>query len=338
MAIEMSSDIARCFKCGAKYGRRKGYFPVSYAILHKGVGYIPVCKECIDDMYNMYLSQCNNAKDAVRQLCRKLDLYWSPSVYDIVSKKSTPRSTMTQYIAKINSVSYAGKSYDDTLSDEGTLWNFGAEPAKITEHDEPELTYDDVCNVEIPEEWISFWGSGYSYDMYEELERRRSYYISKLPKNTELDIGSEVLIKQICNLEVNIAKDSAAGRSIDKSVNSLNTLLGSLNLKPAQRKNDDLETELSSTPLGVWLYRFENKRPLPDIDDNFKDKNHIKKYIFTWMGHIGKLLNIKNAYTKLYDEEIERLRVEKPEYANEDDEDLLIDAYSNNKAGGESDG
>lgn len=47
MAIEVSSDKAVCTKCGTEYSRRKGYFPVSYALLHKGIGYIPVCKDCM---------------------------------------------------------------------------------------------------------------------------------------------------------------------------------------------------------------------------------------------------------------------------------------------------
>lgn len=148
--------------------------------------------------------------------------------------------------------------------------------------------------------------------------------MSKLP-NVDLDIGSEALIRQICNLEVTIAKDSAAGRSIDKSVNSLNTLLGSLNLKPAQRKNEDLDAELSTTPMGVWLYRYENQRPLPDVEE---DSNYIKKYIFTWMGHLCKMLGVKNGYTRLYEEEINRLRVAKPEYEDEDDETVIVDSYS----------
>lgn len=333
LAIELSSEKAVCYKCGTEYSRRKGYFPVSYALLHKGVGYVPVCKDCIDAMYNGYLSQCNDAKNAVRQVCRKLDLYWSESVYEIVSRKSTTRSMMTQYIAKINSVSYAGKSYDDTLSDEGTLWNFIGSTnnvqdiGDIGEPEEYDTENDE--DAEIPQEYIDFWGAGYSPSMYLELERRRAAYMSRLPNGSELDIGSESLIRQICNLEVTIARDSAAGRSIDKNVNSLNTLLGSLNLKPTQRRNEDVEAELSNTPLGVWLYRYENKRPLPDIDEQLKDVNHLKKYIFTWMGHLCKMLGIKNGYTKLYEDEVNRLRVDKPEYEDEDEEDLLIDSYSN---------
>ena len=152
--------------------------------------------------------------------------------------------------------------------------------------------------------------------------------MSRLPNDNDIDIGAEILIRQICNLDITIAKTSAAGGSIDKMVNSLNTLVGSLNLKPAQKsKIDDLDTEMANTPLGVWLWKYENQKPLPEIDEDLKDVNKIKKYIFTWMGHLCKMLGVKNGYTKMYEDEINRLKVEKPEYDG-DEEDLLIESYS----------
>ena len=99
-------------------------------------------------------------------------------------------------------------------------------------------------------------------------------------------------------------------------------------MKPTQKKDVAMEEELSTTPLGVWIWRYENKRPLPEVDDSLKDVNHIKKYIFTWMGHLCKMVGVKNGYTKMYEDEIARLRVEMPEYDDEDEEDLLIGAYS----------
>lgn len=327
MAIEVNASKVICSKCGRSYSRRKGFFLSNYGQLYKGIGYVTVCKDCIDTMYNSYLSQCNNARDAARQVCRKLDLYWSDKVYEIVERKNTTHTVMTGYIAKINTSSYSGKSYDDTLSEEGTLWNWKFRP---TIHSDPPKEGIESNNeeIEIPDEVVSFWGSGYTPETYQELEQRRQYYLSRLSKGSDLDIGSEILIKQICNLEVTISKDSAAGKSIDKSVNSLNTLLGSLNLKPTQQKDADSDADLISTPLGVWLYRYENKRPLPKTDESLRDVNHNKKYVFTWFGHVLKLLGIKNGYTKLYEEEISRLRVEKPEYADDDDETLIINSYS----------
>lgn len=328
MAIEMSSDVAICSKCGKKYSRRKGFFPVSYAILHKGIGHIPVCKECIDTMYNTYLAQCNNAKDAVRQLCRKLDLYWSESVYDLVQRKSTTRSMMTQYIAKINTVSYAGKSYDDTLSEEGTLWNFAPE---INEEsvEVADVTPIEAVEIETPEEIIAFWGSGYSDEMYRELEQRRQYWMSKFPEGIELDVGTEALIRQICSLELDINRDRIAGKSVDKSVNALNNLLGSANLKPAQQKADG-DNAQENTPFGVWIRRWETQRPVPDPDPELEDVDGIVRYISIWfLGHLCKMLGIKNTYCKLYEEEIAKMRVDRPEYEDEDDETMFNDIFGN---------
>ena len=356
MAMEMSTDRAICYRCGKMYSRKKGFFPVSYAVSHKGVGYIPICKECIDTMYNSYLAQCHNAKDAVRQMCRKLDLYWSENLYELVQKKSTTQSMMTQYIVKTNSISYAGKSYDDTLSEEGTLWNFYLEaPKDDDDYDSSSCTQSTAQNtdnnsqdsrdIEIPQDIVAYWGSGYSNEMYEKLEQRRKYYLSQYPdtflnEDGQSNIANDIYLRQLCNLEVSIASDSAAGKSIEKSVNTVNTIMGSLNLKPTQSKNAEKDSELESTPLGVWLWRYENKRPLPsedELDDSVKDVYGIKKYIFTWMGHVFKLAGKKNAFAKLYEDEIARLRVERPEYDG-DDESLVVDFYSDDNSGGETDG
>ena len=49
------------------------------------------------------------------------------------------------------------------------------------------------------------------------------------------------------------------------------------------------------------------------------------------------MMNIKNGYTRMYEEEIDRLRVERPEYDGDDDETLLNDSYSSvPKVGGDN--
>lgn len=341
MSIEVNTERVICSKCGMMYSRRKGYFPVSYATLHKGIGYIPVCKTCIDKMYDDYCEQCGDEKKAVRQMCRKLDLFWSDSVYEVVAKKSSTKTMMTQYIAKINTVTYAGKSYDDTLLKENRLWTFNGENDQSAVSDPPvtdigsEPEGSEISLEEIPKDVIDFWGPGYLPDMYLSLEARRKYWMSRFPPDYEMDIGTEALIRQICSLELDINRDRAAGRSVEKSVTALNALLGSANLKPAQKKAEDTDSTLADTPLGVWLYRYENKRPLPDIDDDLKDVNGIRKYVFTWMGHLCKMLGIKNGYSKMYEDEVARLRVEKPEYDGDDDESFMTNVMEGETTGGE---
>lgn len=324
--IEVNSYSAICSKCGHSYGRRKGYFAVSYAPQYKGIGYLTVCKECVDRMYNEYLNECRDPKVAVRQVCRSLNLYWSDPVFDMVDKKSTTKTMMTAYLAKLSTITYSGKSYDDTLIDEGTLWS-SCVKSSLSNGDA--LYKDDKpISADVEQSVVDFWGPGYTPNMYMELEQRRKFWMGKLGANedADLDAGTEAIIRQICNLEIDINRDRAAGKSIKDSVNALNSLLGSASLKPAQKKQDDIDASLRDTPLGVWLYKYENKRPLPEIDESLKDVKHIKKYIFTWMGHLCKMLGVKNGYSDLYEDEIERLRVEKPKYKG-DDEALMYDYF-----------
>lgn len=337
MAMEAFSECVICSRCGIKYSKRKGNFPANFSDLYRGTGTLHICNTCLEDIFNKYYAECQDSKTAVRQTCRALNLYWNEQEWILSTKQAAIKNVMRAYVSNIRKAKNLHKTYDDTLREEDMFFAFGKPEVKEPEPEpieEPEDIFEEEPVYDISEQTKIFWGPGYTDEMYHELDCRYQYWMSEFPENSELDIGTKAIIKQICSLELDINRDRAAGRPIDKSVNALNTLLGSANLKPAQRKTEaDAESELMNTPLGVWLWKYENKRPLPEIDPDLKDVNGIKKYVFTWMGHLGKMLGLKNSYTKLYEEEIERLRVERPEYEDEDDESLLIDSYSNESGG-----
>lgn len=335
MAMEVGGGVAYCYKCGKAFSKRKGYFYVNHSQLYRGLGYLAICKDCVEQIYESYLARSGgDQKAALRQLCRKLDLYWSDNLYEMAYRKSTSRTLVSQYLTKLITQTYINKCYDDTLLEEKKL----LPKARVEEIKEAPLIKEQTDEealiepLEISEEVKNFWGPGYTPEMYAQLEQRRQYWMSRFPNSSQIDIGTEALIRQICSLEIDINRDRTAGKSVDKSVNALNTLIKTANLNPTQPK-EDVDASVNNTPLGVWIYRFEHERPLPEIDDDMKDVNKVKKYIFTWMGHICKMVGLKNYYSKLYEEEIERLRVERPEYEDEDDEDLLIDVFS---GGGDS--
>lgn len=319
--IEVNASSSICRKCGTAYSRLKGYFPVSYSYLYKGTGYLPYCRECVDNMYTGYLNECKDPKKAVRQMCRKLDLYWSDKVFETVEKQNSPRSMMTSYITKINAVKLASKSYDDTLKEEGVLWE---EPRSYSTT--PTVAMQEEIEIdEVSDDVVAFWGPGYTPSMYTELENRYKYWMARFPNKEDVDIGTEALVRQICNLEIDINRDRAAGKSIDKNVNTLNNLLGSAMLKPAQQR-DETESSINETPLGVWIDRWEKKRPIPEPDSALKDVDKIVKYITVWFyGHISKTLGIKNMYCDMYEKEMEKMKVSRPEaYSVEDDDDETV--------------
>ena len=334
MALELETDKAICCRCGTAYGRRKGNFPVCYATLYKGTGFIPYCKNCIDTLYNDYYKQSNDAKKTVRQMCRKLDLFWNEQIFDAVEKKASKRALMTNYITRINNIGYAGKSYDDTLSAEGTLWAFTdaevkaakeyAAQAEVAEEDETALTMDDI-----DEHAISYWGPGYTPDMYQDLEQRRNYWINNLPDGIVPDIGMEALIRQICNLEIDINRARAEGKPVDKQIGVLDKLISSMNLKPGQKTDDN--SAFDKTPFGVWIDRWEYKRPIPEPDPELDDYDGIIKKITTWfLGHICAMFGFKNKYCKLYEDKIASLRIEREDTEDDDDEEVFNTFFGGN--------
>lgn len=333
-AIEINSSSVVCCRCGKSYGKRKGNFLVHYGALYKGLGYMPVCKDCVDTVYNTYLAQCNNSADAVRQVCRKFDIYWSQKAFDAVSIRNTHRTLMTSYIQRINTATFAGKCYDDTLSEEGTLWMFSRQD--VVEPVVTEIPVDEFVDEEddfnVSDEVIEFWGEGYDSRTYDALEKRKSYWMSQLPNNNP-DIGAVAIIRQICPLELDINKYRAEGRDVDKLITSFDKLVN--RLKSGQTQSD-ADADMADTPMGVWLYRYENKRPLPEIDDDLKDVNGILKYVFIWLGHVCKMLGKKNGFSRMYEAEIQRLRVEKPEFDDiEDDEDMMMEIFGEDEADGD---
>lgn len=312
-----------CTRCSRSFTRQKGNFPGAQSPLwRENNGYLPVCRHCVDELYEHYKEALGDERSAIRRLCLKFDIYWNDDIYKMLVKTCTTNSRVLSYISKSNLYQFVGKTFDDTLDEESAIVTLSPGPSGAN----PDVP--DNPDVErIDQEIVDFWGPGLTPAMYMELEQRRSYWMSHLPAGVELGIGLEALIRQICNMEVDINRDRAAGKSVDKAIGTLNNLLGSAMLKPSQ-KVESGDSALERTPLGVWTKRWEDKRPLPEDDPELQKPNPIVRYIDIWFkGHLSKMLGKKNAYSALYEQEISKIRLERPEFEDEDDETLFYETF-----------
>lgn len=319
-----------CCRCGMAYSRQKGYFPVSHSPMYRGLGYLPICNDCIEELYEQYRADLSSDKEAMRRMCMKLDLYWNDAIYDMVEKSAGIHSRIRSYIGKTNIIRYLDKTFDDTLLEESILEsNKRSDSFEFSKFEEPSAA--GIEEVQVEQSVIDFWGSGFTPDFYAELERRYRDWTDGV---NIADPTERSLYKQICILEATINRDSAQGKAIDKNVNALNTLLGSMNLKPTQKK-DEADSSMDNTPFGVWIRRWENTKPIPEPDPEMQDVDGIVRYISIWfLGHLCKMLGIKNTYCKLYEDEIAKMRIERPEYEDDDDETMFNDIFgAENKAG-----
>lgn len=332
--VKEQPDKYFCTRCPRSYTKQKYNFPTSQSpIYQENNGYLPVCRHCIEEMFQHYKDVLEDEKAAIRRVCLKFDIYWNVKIYDMLNKNNTSNSRVLSYISRTNLQQFAEKTFDDTLDEEEQgLLKYVSPDDRDAVAEEKNAISPDV---------IDFWGGGLSPSFYMELERRYKYWCGDSSKDSDvMDVGECAVIKQICMLEVTINRDIALGKPIDKSVNSLNALLGSANLKPVQkRKEESLDASAEATPFGVWIRKIENTRPISEPDPELNDVDGIVKYISTWfLGHLCKMMKIENTYSRLYEDEMAKLRVERPEYEGEDEETVFEDIFSRAVATDEQDG
>ena len=359
----VNEDTGRftCTRCGSVFSKQKYFFPMSHSQIYKANnGYMTVCGDCINEMFEEYKNKYGTEREAIRRMCVKFDIYWSEEVYGIVFRGNTSSSRIKSYISKTNLMKYVGKSYDDTLDEEAEAERtradeenarIEAEKAAFVETEAARLVEEEKARREkklypedadkeggeptVSREVMDFWGYGFDELAYNELEMRYKKWTEDLEN---LDSGSVSLYKQVCILEMTISRNAAAGKNIEQSVNALNTILGSLNQKPIQKKQDEAaDAAFESMPFGVGIKMCENTRPIPEPDPEFQDVDGIVRSITVWfLGHLCKMLNIRNTYCKLYEDEISRLRVEREIPEDEDDEGAFNDIFGGTADGGGS--
>lgn len=319
-------DKFQCTRCGRIFKKQTGNFSASHSPLYRANnGYLPICHACMDALYLDYRETLGDENAAMERVCMKFDIYWHPELFAMVDKhKASTVSRVRQYLSRSNLVKYCNRTYDDTLDE-----RYAEEQAAAK--DRQFLINPDTKEAVIQEEYVvtkedvDFWGFGYPTEFYVMLNSRYSYWTKDLPR--PMDSGEEAIYRQICILEATINKNTLEGKSIDMTVARFNDLLGSVNRKPSQQKSE-ADTKFGDLPLGVGISIYENTRPIPKPLPEFEDVDGIKKYITVWfLGHLCKMLGIKNTYCKLYEQELEKLRIDRPDLEEEDDEGLFNEIF-----------
>ena len=90
--------------------------------------------------------------------------------------------------------------------------------------------------------------------------------------------------------------------------------LDTANLKPKQNNLDALS---DAQTFGTLLAKWENERPLPEIDEELKDVDKLGLYIDVFFrGHLAKMMGLKNGLSNLYNKFIKKY-TKKPKYYKE---------------------
>ena len=306
-----------CFYCGNEYVDTNYY--KSNSIFYANIGKIPYCKQCIEKFYQYFYEKYTNEgclspeRKAVKRLCMIFDIYYKDDVYNSAMNKIKESgmniSPMGQYMKTIQLSQYNRnkETYENTITQEEQV-NFANNFNSVS----------DSRNVD--EKTIRFFGAGFTDDDYEFLNREYEDWTARHECKTK---AQEEVFKDICFNRLQNLKALRRGEDTKDITASFQKMLDSGKLQPKQNSGD---TTADNQTFGTLIDKWENTRPLPEIDEELKDIDKIGFYIDTFFkGHTCKMLNVKNAFSNLYSSMMKMFTVSKPEYnLDEDDYDSEI--------------
>lgn len=315
--IKSTKDKCVCFYCGNEYVETNYYS--SNSEFYSNTGKIPYCKQCIERFYQQYYERYTNEgclspeKKAVQRLCMVFDVYYREDIFNSsmnkIRESNMNISPMAQYMKMIqlNQYNRYKETYENTISEAEQENRVMSVISDLSE----EITVD--------QKWIDFFGKGFSDDDYVFLKREYEDWTARHECNTK---AQEEVFKDICFNRLQNLKALRSGEDTKDITASFQRMLDAGKLQPKQNVGD---TTADNQTFGTLIDKWENERPLPEIDEELKDVDKIGLYIDTFFkGHTCKMLDKKNAFSNLYSSIMKKFTVNKPEYESDEDYDSEV--------------
>ena len=315
-----------CLYCGKSYVNTNYYN--SNSMFYSKTGKLPYCKQCIEKLYQSYVRKYIDdgysfpEKKAVKRLCMAFDIYYREDVFNSALRNhresDVTTSPMTQYMRVIQLIQYNRnkETYENTLIKEELL-------------NEPSINapIDIESDFEVDEKTINFFGAGFTTEDYEFLKREYNDWTARHECQTK---AQEEVFKDICFNRLQNLKALRKGEETKDITAAFQKLMDSGKLQPKQNKGDALS---DNQTFGTLIDKWENERPLPEIDEDLRDVDKIGLYInIFFKGHLAKMMGLKNGLSNLYNNFMKKYTVEKPEYSDEENSEILFDAIFGNQS------
>lgn len=321
---EVKKDKRTCLYCGNEYADTNFYN--SNSEFYANVGKLPYCKQCVEKFYQNYFEQYTNEgclfpeMKAVKRLCMSFDIYYRDDIFNSSLKKSKEGdmniSPMSQYMKVIQLSQYNRKkeTYENTITQE-----------------EKEKFVNSFVNMNIDrkadEKTIKFFGAGFTDEDYEFLKEEYDDWVARHECKTK---AQEEVFKRICFKQLEILKATRRGEDTKNLDATFQNYLDTAKLQPKQNSGD---TTADNQTFGTLIDKWENTRPLPEIDEELRDVDKIGWYIDVFFrGHLSKMMGLKNGLSNLYTKFMKKYSVEKPEYSDEENSEILFDAIFGNSS------
>ena len=307
----VDNKVLKCPICNEFISTGEGF----YTDKKYATGYFPECKKCVKAQVEQRTNsrqEPNETVESVQRMLLKMDLPYIDSLYKAqvknvadASSEKNRHSAFAQYIVAIKSLpQYNTKTWANS-----------------------EFAPDDDMNPDYEQKEVkkTIKAGRKRFGNYpnEDLMFLEDEYQDWTTRYACESKAQELLFKRICFKQLEIDKAQKAGRETKELDKTLQELMGSLSVKPSQKNSNSLTETMT---FGQLIDKWEQEKPIPEPDEEFKDVDKIGLYIDVFFkGHLSKMMGLKNAFSALYERYIAKYTVKKPEYDEDVDSEVLFD-------------
>lgn len=270
------------------------YYISSSTLIHAD-GRLGICKNCLSSIVDF------ESRSSVIDVMRAID---RPFLHDMYQIAKDHKNQFGEYMRLLGMPQNRNLNYGDSIFKKGE-----------SQYDRENPSQDDEINIndDDMEYLIEFWGRGFSKEEYEFLQLEYERYADAYDVDSR---ALEILFQEAAHQRLVIKRLREKGESADRELKTLQDLLESANVKP-NKANTASATEQAT--LGTLIKQFENEHPIPEPDPAWKDVDGIKKYFNVWfLGHLSKMLGLKNESINDYEKEIGKYTVNEPQYKGDE--------------------
>lgn len=307
------NELFYCHTCG-DWKRNTGFYTDNRTVS----GFYPMCKECVMDLaldYDKKNHTYADNREKTIQVFQMLDLPFVETLYrnclDDLQNDTSERKRATAFQSMLRIVKSFPQYKNMTFKDSEFL-------VSETESTQDEESVTKI-NTKILKNGRKRFGSGYSDEDYLFLENEYQDWVTRYECNTK---AQEESFQRLSMKKLEIQKATLAGDSTDKLDATYQQWLSTANITPRQSAASG---ENNAQSFGTLIQKYEETRPLPEVDPELKDVDKIGLLIDVFFkGHLSKMFGLKNAFADIYERYMKKYTVQPPEYDEEQDSESIF--------------
>ena len=265
--------LKKCSRCGEEKELSEYY--KSQSSLNKADGKLPLCKDCVMDIFEENLQIYKDEEKALYKTLFNLDIYFDLKLSKraLIDTYNTDKHILKSYLSNINLVQYKGKVSKDSPA-MPSLWDIPEEEFQTYELEKIDIKEPILITKEI----ITRWGEGKSNEDYMYLEDMYNTMLKTYDTSNPMSVET---YKQIVLNYLDVKKLREAKNPDNKKIGEIlkiNSMLqADCRIKDVQASNDEDNMYWSK-----FIEEIEWTEPIPKPEKEFADFDGIKKYIKKW--------------------------------------------------------